>query len=236
MEKRLEKALAEFAQAQEENRNAQEEYKARQNVTKAVIDAICNGNTGKSRIQAMKDNHAAIETASAAEAEAKQAANFATAVLLCAGQNVVNIAANIFLDAAEENEKLRNTPIHYKKWKAEAEKILPADLFFIQTKYNDWLDVSFRKAAYNHDSVWLCGLKDGKIEIKPERDKRKTETTLAEIKAEVTEGMKQAAELRQAVRALEAEYEAKRKAHNSYVKYLMPYIQTGSIHDNSDYI
>ena len=191
MEKRLEKAISEYRHAQEERRTAEAVYKEKQKATAAIIDSITAGD-GKSRIQALHEAREAIETASEAEAAAKQEWKFAEAVTLSAGQNVANIAVNVFLDAVQAEPKKFAAPVHYKKWKAAFSEILPTDMFYAEAVYNDWINIHFLPAEYNHRAAWACGIgKDGKVEIKPERDKRHPEVTLEEIKAETRQAMQE---------------------------------------------
>lgn len=223
MNKRLEIAVSEFRQAQDEHRKAQAEYKKTQDVTKAVLDAATYGKEGKERFQALRNADKAINEAGQAENNAKTKANIAQAVLYACGVNVANIAGNVFMDAVKENEKAFSVPVHYKRFKTAFEKVLPDDLFYFDDGRGYSFNVVFRPAAYGHNSAWVYSIENGCLKLNDDRDKKKTECTLDDIKREAKQAVKDSEDLRKAVDAIRKN--DKRENYVSPVRYLMPYFE-----------
>lgn len=230
MNTRLEKAISEYRKAQEENRVAQINYKAAQDNTRLIIDNITSGNVGAARFEALKDNKDIINKAVNAENDAKKAANFAQAVLMACGENVADIAANVFIDAVRDNEKDFSMPLHYKKFKSNFEKVLDPEYFYFENSYGCSFYVVFRLAQYGHNSSWAFSIQNGVLLLEDERNKKKAENTLADIKKEAKKAFADAEKLRKAIDDLKKA--DARKDYKTHIRYYLPYVESSAVHDD----
>lgn len=218
MDKRIEQAIKDFNQAQKENTKAQQAYKAATEEQNRIIEqAYKNG----FKAVTTEDNNR-IEQSEVAVRKAKKAATIATAVYQAASQNVSNIASEVLKEAVLSNPEQFNLPVHYKKFKAAFNAVLPEQHFYYSDSDYSFY-VYFKKGMYNHCQSFAFDKKNEYINT--ERTTLKESIlTLKDIKTEATAAYKYSEKLKAAYEKLKSEADTARNSFKSDIKYSVPYI------------
>ena len=229
MNTRLEKAIAEYKKAQKEHSESLKNYNIVQKNTQTIIDRICGSKTGSDKFQAWKDGKTEIDNAATIENEAKQKTNFTQAVLFACGENVADIACNVFMEEYEKNKKDFSMPLHYKKFESNFYKVLPEEYFYFENNYGYSMYIAFRLAPYGHNRSYCMSIESGYLK-QDDRDKTKHESTLAEIKKEAKQAFKDAEKLRKIIDGMKKNYP--RNKYNTHIRYMLPYLEINCLHDD----
>ena len=218
MDKRIEQAIKDFNQAQKENTKAQQAYKAATEKQNKIIEqAYKNG----FKAVTTEDN-TRIEQSEAAVRKAKKAAAIATAVYQASSQNVSNIASEVLKEAVLNSPEQFNCPVHYKKFKAAFNAVLPEKYFyFSDSDYSFY--VYFKTGLYNHCQTYAFNKKNEYIDTEKTVLKN-SYLSLSDIKKEATAAYKYSEKLKAAYEKLKSEADTARNNFKSDIKYSVPYI------------
>lgn len=217
---KLYKAIQEFNKTVAENTKAQKALNAAENDTCAAFDTYAKNGGLRD-----PEKRAAYDEILKVNAKAEKAAKQARAVLMASGQNVANIAANIW----NENSAAFSDPVYFKKFKTAFEKLFDPELFYFDSGYGYSMYIYFRVGEYGHNSAYVASIENGAVVWDDGRDRKHAECTLAEIKKEARRAFTDAEKLRKAVDAIKTK--DARKNYKSAIQYYMPYLEVGAIHD-----
>lgn len=225
----LNKAIKEYKKAAAERSAARVAYENAKRNTSVLINAVTDGKSGKDKFAEWNKNRDAINAAGDAENTAKTNYNIACAVVMACGQNVANIANNIFIDAVYKDPEKWKMPTHYKKFETAFYKVLDPEYFYFTADTYSF-QIVFKLGEYGHREVWTFSTKNGCLDIDETRDKKRSVSTLPEIKKEARQAVKVAENMRRDIEKLRSKYD--RKQFKTYISALMPYVEINAIHDN----
>ena len=226
MNTELLKALDAYKLAQTEYRKAGDALKAAHNNTSAIVDRVFAAGGPAERVEMHKANQDLLESAGAAENAAKHNNSIAYAVVCVAGENVAQAAANILLQAFNDDPKMAATPTHYKKFKKFCAGLLGDRFYMFNAGYG--LYVHFSDGLCNHDNVCVCDAKNGLIDT--EHYTPKTVFDYETIKAECVRAAADAAALDAKIKELRETFDANKKTYKTGARYLLPYVDYNAIH------
>ncbi len=221
--KNYEKAVKEYRKAVLNNENANKNYNDFQNdITKGC-------KTFRDKKAVWDANRETIQKMNLEVTKADRAEKVAQAVKLAASQNVANIACNVFVEAVSQDPDKWTIPTHYKKFKDAFYQILDENFYFSADTYS--FKIVFRSGEYGHNENWVYSVKDGFLDLSDDRDKTRNEATLAEIKKEAKQAVKDSEKLRAMVEKIVAA--DSRKNYKTHISSLMPYFyKYDAIKDN----
>ena len=231
MNTELLKALDAYKLAQTEYKKAGDALKVAQNNTSAIIDRVFAAGGPAERVEMRKANRDLLESAGAAENAAKHDNSIAYAVVCVAGENVAQAAANILLQAFNDDPKMAATPTHYKKFEKFCAGLLGDRFHCFNTGYG--FKVNYLDGLYGHNEIWVCDTKNGLIDT--ERYSQKQIFDYETIKAECVRAAADAAALDAKIKELRETFDANKKTYKTGARYLLPYVDYNAIHKNFDF-
>lgn len=231
MNKELNLALDAYKLAQTEYKKAGDALKAAHNNTSAIVDRVFAAGGPAERVEMRKANRDLLESAGAAENAAKHDNSIAYAVVCVAGENVAQAAANILLQAFNDDPKMAATPTHYKKFKNFCAGLLGDRFYLFNGGYG--LYVHFCDGLTAHDNVCVCDTKNGLIDT--EHFTQKQIFDYETIKAECVRAAADAAALDAKIKELRETFDANKNTYKTSARYLLPYVDYNAIHKYFDF-
>lgn len=221
----LERARAAFEVAKKELSRASAVYEAKKADTKKACD-LRRGDVKNNEL------HNAVAAASEAEGVARRDLNIAQAVYNLSGENVAAAAGNLLLQALADNEKIAQTPVHYKKFEKFFNLILGSDYYYCNSDYGFY--VYFRGAQYGHDNSLVCWKRGGVLEL-PEVINYKYIATFKELREECERVAAFQDKLNEELDRLRLLLSEEKKSYKTGAAYLLPSIPYKGLDTNFDF-